>query len=381
MKQILLILCICIASLVQAQTPVILNDANMPFVAGQQYKPVGANMTGFVLPVAGSDQTWDYSSLVQTTSYLYTYVTPPTAEFPTATYADTGIAVSFIANTVYYTDYYYIINSSYVASLGSVNKKQEYNISAETGGAQDSCIFPAQTFSFDNPNLTMAFPATGNSEWNVDYTEKVNFQLSIAAYALNHVPCQRVSHITKKDTVIAWGTIIVPTNSGPSIPYQTLLVKRQYASADSFYMNGSPASSLLLTAFGLSQGQITKTNRYMFWRPESVYPALMVNFGSNDFTTPTSLFYDGFATPLGISEQGKTDCYSVYPNPARDFIIVAANPGSNLAIYDISGRILFQTKITGSIVNIPVDQLAAGMYFAKINDGNIILQKKFMIER
>jgi len=382
MKQILFFLCIGYVTYIQAQVPVVLNDVNMPFAAGQSFSPVGANLTGFVLPSTGPDQTWDYSGLVQTNTYYYSYVAPPTATFPTATFADTGIAVSFIAGTVYYTDFYYIENSSYVGSIGTVTKKQEYNIGTVTGGAQDSCTFPVQFHEFDSTNILMKFPATENSAWNANYTDKVDFNLTVVAYGINNVPCKRVSHVTKADTVIAWGSIVIPAGSGSSIPYEVLLVKRQTASADSFYMNGTPASPILLGAFGLTQGQITISNRYYFWRPGSVYPALFINFGSDNFTTPTSVYFDGDAEPsIGINENLFAASIQFYPDQAGNCIYIKASPGSIVSIFDLSGKKLFESEINSNNVSVPTGNFDAGLYLAKISDGNASIIKKFTIAR
>ena len=78
--------------------------------------------------------------------------------------------------------------------------------------------------------------------------------------------------------------------------------------------------------------------------------------------------------PVGIAEYEKI--MVVYPNPARDFIIVELSDGmgiNNIAIYDIQGR-LVETHGRASLhpenAKLDIRNLPAGVYFLHVTDSN-----------
>jgi len=210
-----------------------------------------------------------------------------------------------------------------------------------------------------------------SSVWHCNYTNSVDFNLTIASQSLNNTPSRRVSHIQRTDTVIAWGTLRVPTTSGPSLAYPVILIKRLSVQKDSFYMNGSPAPSALLTTFGLSQNMTTTSNRYLFWRENCRYPLMLVNFGSNNFTTASSVFYDGDAQhdpDWDISDFSNSQGVSVYPNPNDgQFNIQIDNMEKpcHIYVYNNFGQEIFNESFdkTGNLrIPIQLNEAETGIY-------------------
>ncbi len=70
---------------------------------------------------------------------------------------------------------------------------------------------------------------------------------------------------------------------------------------------------------------------------------------------------------------------SVFPNPANETVTINApyNDIEKLALYDISGKLLFETTTPLSSHTIDVSSFANGVYFLKINDTNT---KKIIVE-
>jgi len=63
----------------------------------------------------------------------------------------------------------------------------------------------------------------------------------------------------------------------------------------------------------------------------------------------------------------------VYPNPATDILNIEAPEGSSVAIYNAAGSIV---KFSTSIAPIAIDDLAAGVYFVKIDfEGKSVVEK------
>ncbi|MFT6826537.1 MAG: hypothetical protein ACJAYD_001098, partial [Patiriisocius sp.] len=69
----------------------------------------------------------------------------------------------------------------------------------------------------------------------------------------------------------------------------------------------------------------------------------------------------------------------VYPNPASDTVTIKA-PNQDvfkIEVFDIAGKLLFETQETSDLMTIDVSQLRQGVYFLKIND---TLTKKLIVQ-
>ena len=66
--------------------------------------------------------------------------------------------------------------------------------------------------------------------------------------------------------------------------------------------------------------------------------------------------------------------YSVYPNPANDFITLNVSDCDNMnmsyMLYDIRGILLENEKVTGNETMIAIQKLVSGTYFIKITSNN-----------
>lgn len=75
----------------------------------------------------------------------------------------------------------------------------------------------------------------------------------------------------------------------------------------------------------------------------------------------------------------------VYPNPVREKLSIklekTLSANSQLTIADLSGRNVMQLQVLAgqTIINIPVNQLAAGRYFIKIANNNDLINQSFVI--
>ena len=74
----------------------------------------------------------------------------------------------------------------------------------------------------------------------------------------------------------------------------------------------------------------------------------------------------------------KNNLLKVYPNPAKDHVVISnISKGENISVYDLSGKILFQTKSPGNSLNINTSSYKNGIYFVKVgeNTTKIIVNK------
>ncbi len=89
-----------------------------------------------------------------------------------------------------------------------------------------------------------------------------------------------------------------------------------------------------------------------------------------------------YSPVIRISNNGSELLFALSPNPAGNFISITY-PGRrekvSISIYDAQGRLVKQQTQKGElIINMPLQQLVAGMYFIQISDGDTIQQGKFI---
>ncbi|MFZ4401677.1 MAG: T9SS type A sorting domain-containing protein [Bacteroidales bacterium] len=387
MKKQVFFLCMALLFYVNSKAQITLYQSNTNFTTGI-YTPVGASLTGFTLPAAGTNKVWNFSNLTASATSSFYHVTPSNINFPSATYADTSNSALFVPGWYYYYDSYTQVSANGVNTLGFTLKNQRYGITL-TGNPNDSCIFLSQYCIYNSPSYVMPFPTTMSTSWNSSVRSLVKFDLTIASYGLSNAPCNKVTNTVRKDTVVGWGKMRVPTASGASIAYDVLMVKRMTVQTDSFYMNGVAAPAALLTGFGVTQGQSTTDNRFIFWRAMARYPLLMVNFGSNNFTTASSVYFDGAAQfdPSNISDINQNTDFIIYPNPNNgNFSIkldLLENETFSLSIYNILGQTVHIQKLNSTDLNsqqISLDNLNTGTYFVSLVSENKRFTSKLLIK-
>jgi hypothetical protein len=70
----------------------------------------------------------------------------------------------------------------------------------------------------------------------------------------------------------------------------------------------------------------------------------------------------------------KNNGFSIYPNPAKGLFVVKSaetNLATKIALFDISGKLLFSTKLTPNIENvIDTNSLSKGTYFVSVETTN-----------
>ena len=90
---------------------------------------------------------------------------------------------------------------------------------------------------------------------------------------------------------------------------------------------------------------------------------------------------------LGINENEFANNIKVYPNPAKDFVIVNMNDFdgelSEINLINIQGQIVFnfKTENQSKIINVPVNNFSEGIYILQLNTSNGIINKKLIIRK
>ncbi len=355
-------------------------------------------VAGVAVPQLGNNQTWDYTSLKDSAGgnsaapFPFTK-TPFAAPFQKANYYFDIITP--LGPLLDISRYYYLIDSTGGATIGHERKKDNVvDVSAITGTLGDNVTIKADQVVFNPPykaGYFTVFPITANSSAAYSISDTLNLRLNIAGFGLVNLPA---SAITKElDTVrtVGWGAIKVKGASGTTLSYQVLLQQLYTKQIDSFFTQGSPAPTALLTAFGLKQGNIRITNTFSFMGLGLNYPLLKMDVLA-DGKTVTRVSGVSTTKLLTDVKDFQTVASNVFPNPIRnaqtlnfnfdkqsqaDWYITLFNAaGQSEAIFTVkgvAGATQYNAILSKNLVN--------GVHFYNIVDGNSLIRSsgKFVV--
>jgi hypothetical protein len=117
---------------------------------------------------------------------------------------------------------------------------------------------------------------------------------------------------------------------------------------------------------------------------EGTYP-IVINKGTLSATNYEFQLIDGLltvnkdtATPI-VSATDST--IKIYPNPAKDFVMVENAENDVISIIDFSGKEVYSTKVLNSAARIDVSKLNQGVYILKVNKNHQNYSKTLLINR
>jgi Secretion system C-terminal sorting domain len=348
--------------------------------------------TGAILPTFGNNQTWDYSALKDSLANVGTGYYAPVASFGTVPAAFSDATIAFNYNSTfqvfsYPSRAYMKLDAAGFAQVGYATNGGRFSIAAISGGATDSLIFPASVTRLSSAWTALKFPMTANSVWKSSFKDTTNFQLTVAAFALNKTPGARTSAILQTDTIMGWGTVKMknPTG-GAALSYAVLLLREVVTTVDSFFLGGAPAPAALLGAFGLTQGSAGGT--------PAVYEFLGIGFKQPfiSFQTDAAGRIDyitrGVLPTLGLVLDNKepidvTIATKVFPNPTTEgvnFEFKKTNAADwHIMVYNAAGQIISINRVSApqGDVNQHVtfdSALPSGTYFYNLLDNTSLIR-------
>jgi hypothetical protein len=366
-------------SAAMAQSPITINAANFPPLDFQLYVQINNPNINFT-PAANG--VWDYSTLTSTDSVSNNFIEE---EDPFFTSVGVDAYLYNVKNLIpgfgFAVFDEYDINSSGLYDRGIYVEEQEYPLTSFTGNANDNIYYPLQGYVYPltNSRKIMQFPATYQSKWVSQSRRKVNFNLSVQALGLNNLPCQHIYTLVRTDTIIGWGKMRVYSDGVPSIQYDVLIDEVNYFEIDSFFSNGAPLPTQLLSAFGMSQGQqlVTLARRNVYRAGES-QPLVVFNYANLNFTTPNIAFFDisGISPTTHVSGPvGAQFSTLIFPNPCPNGILNVQLFGQvpelgDYQITNLEGKILQNgpVNLENGYLQIGLPEYAPGQYILQIQD-------------
>lgn len=84
-------------------------------------------------------------------------------------------------------------------------------------------------------------------------------------------------------------------------------------------------------------------------------------------------------THVGI-ENIQASNFNVFPNPAKDFVVVESENSSELTISDLSGKMVYQSNTVNSRTRINLSGFESGVYILSLKDNYSVHSQKLVIE-
>ncbi|HTB31108.1 MAG TPA: T9SS type A sorting domain-containing protein [Bacteroidia bacterium] len=323
-------------------------------------------ITSFPTLTSMTNASWDMTSVSDTSFYGLV------RRVPTSTYEFADSNYYLFGPFLYQGNEQYSVTSSGLQDFGIVIPRTAYSLTSYTGGVHDSLIINKQNSLNSNPANVIGFPATYNGSWSSNYERNFDCSLTVAAFSYNNAPTVVKLYVKENDTVKGWGQMRDKNLASVVSPYfDVLQVQTTINAIDSFFINGSPAPTAVLNAFGFTQGMITVDYYQSYFRAGAVTPLAQVSYKNASFSAPTSATTMISDFTAGIANIATSQSSNVYPNPAGSqiTITVSGNSQSNhVAVYDISGRMMGTYLMRNDMLNISTQSFNAGMYFYKIYD-------------
>jgi hypothetical protein len=106
-------------------------------------------------------------------------------------------------------------------------------------------------------------------------------------------------------------------------------------------------------------------------------------FSVFDYTSGHIVFDKAVASLANISEAIEMKSFSVYPNPANQFVSIDINENDvwkNVVISDLSGKTVLSQEVSGSVMKLQLGNLGNGMYIISLQSETASTSSKLIIK-
>jgi hypothetical protein len=272
-----------------------------------------------------------------------------------------------------------------------VLKRQARPLGAITGNSLDSIVVPAQVITYNNALPILKFPATMSSKWGATAVRNAAFSLTVTAASINNAPGLHKQIHTSLDSVVGWGKMKVPIAGKTASAWIPVLQVQHFdTELDSFFLNGSPAPTALLSAIGLAQGQSNTVARTYFYRAAAYRPLCEAVHAAPAHSSSVSKLYlhaldlpeeYDYAAP---SVSGTWEIW-IYPNPApngRLHIHMPANagPGWTYSLTNVAGQQVAKGALLNNEIDLPKGLPKGAYYVLLAHPGHLQTTLPIIIE-
>ncbi len=116
-------------------------------------------------------------------------------------------------------------------------------------------------------------------------------------------------------------------------------------------------------------------------RNTNVYKLVFTAF---DYMSGKFVFEKSLISPAGFGKTERAAQFSVYPNPAANFVSLETTGGiipEAITILDLSGRTIVSTRGTSPVTRLDLSGIPGGMYLIRVSEGSEQYIQKLVIRR
>lgn len=334
--------------------------------------------TGLTPPEEGAGLTWDFSGQALTGPDDYIKLSANDPDLPDANLKEETFFLRFELALQPVTFIERLDESGYVV-LGRKAEEVRVPTQSITGGPNDTITFLANTNIYEEPVNYFRLPLNYQGASGSDITLTVDFEVTVAAFGLDRTPAKQISYISHRDTVMGYGTLILPHPDGEgTVSMEVLMVRDNRVSIDSFFLAGQPAPQLMLDALSLTQGSVVRRTSYDFYGKGLPRSALSMSFDESG--TPLRVSISDYIRNL-VTSTSKVAAdllpTKVFPNPTTGSFQVAFEKSDardwSFDLYNPLGQLTLQQRIGGSSgpaeATLHLDNRPPGMYHFLLRNG------------
>ncbi|MCS7074838.1 MAG: T9SS type A sorting domain-containing protein, partial [Bacteroidia bacterium] len=201
---------------------------------------------------------------------------------------------------------------------GYVVHEKRVSLMSQTGNPSDSLIIPSNSYTLSDPVVIMEYPGTVGTVINNEYIQSFEGILTWSGGGFFNAPIEKRYRYNHVDSIIGYGNMTVPNGSGGGSTFPVLMVRRRVVRQDSIFVNGMEAPMLLLFAFNVQQGQITRFYQTVFYRMGTSSPLMAIDYWNDStFTTPYYIQFDAQNVATSTDKVLNGSTVLVFPNPSN----------------------------------------------------------------
>jgi hypothetical protein len=331
------------ATVVGAQSPITLSNANMPSSGDTlRYSNGQINSVGNYTQT-GTNFTWNFANLNPTSQGVRNYkaalLTPYAFFFLGFNEYGEKIADTLGAGPLVMTNYY------------NYYKKQSTPVNAyiADGVGLTFSSIPVPSYYSDKDelyNFPMSYPKY----------DSTTFKFSTASNTM--IPIKYSKTGSRVTVVDGWGSVTTPFGTANCLR----LITTQY-SQDSIKNN------LIPFPFGFPNNQ----RSYQWMTTSSKIPFLEIsgNLVGGNFTITQVRYRDSYRVITGVEKREDISALAIYPNPVKDqlHLLLAKGKSCKIEITDVNGQLIRSEQLetaNGGLQSINVTNLEAGLYIITI---------------
>ncbi len=292
----------------QPVAQIVVNQTDMPIAGDTIRLSTSAILPGIIFQTAGAGVVWDFRMLqaavqrvdtfraVSSVPFIYQIIFNPTV----ATLAAPLPSLTSVPGIELKDNYQFFRKTSTLYALAGL------------GVTFNSIPLPMK---FDNPDIWYRFPVT----YLAKDSSVSTFSIGLPGFGLWETYRKRVNYID------AWGTVMTPYGSFPSIRVKSLLTTRD---------------SIFIDSLSVGQAVTRRITEYKWLAKGQKVPVIQIN---EEGLIVTATYRDSLRVLVGLPEvSGSQNFIRIYPNPTSDFTTISFNQTQRsmvrIDIFDLNGR-------------------------------------------